>query len=307
MPRRVSSGAFKMQKGVGPLEARFIVTLMLQNTFVHLPGVGPRRERALWEQGILDWNQLLATAEEGSLRGRIRESWLHGIRGSLDALAIGDVGFFKPLLPSGEAWRLYSEFADRALFLDIETTGLSGDYNEVTLIGALGNGKLALFINGINLDQFPAYIERFPLLVSFNGSQFDVPFLRARFPHARLDQPHIDLRFVLASLGYKGGLKVVENALQMQRDPAIQGVDGFEAVRLWHLSRRGDKRALAKLILYNLTDVANLVELAETGVRLKSQRMAVPGQTARLGAYSAPRLDSEYLASWTAQYMSAMG
>ena len=32
------------------------------------------------------------------------------------------------------------------------------DYDEVTLIGALGNGKLALFVKGINLDQFPAYV-----------------------------------------------------------------------------------------------------------------------------------------------------
>jgi len=165
---------------------------------------------------------------------------------------------------------------------------------------------LALFINGINLEQFPAYIERFPLLVTFNGSQFDVPFLRAHFPHARLDQAHIDLRFVLASLGYKGGLKVVENALHLHRDPAIQGVDGFEAVRPWHLYRRGDKRALEKLILYNLTDVANLVELAEIGVELKSRRMAFPGPAALREAYRAPRLDSAYLAHWTSQYMAAM-
>jgi uncharacterized protein len=295
-----------MPEDSGRLERGLAVTLMLQNTFVHLPGVGPQRERALWEQGILDWNRLLATALEGSRRGRIRESWLPLVRGSIDALAVGDVGFFKPLLPPSEAWRLYSEFADRALFLDIETTGLSGDYDEVTLIGALGDGKLTLFINGINLDQFPAYIERFPLLVTFNGSQFDVPFLRAHFPHARLDQAHIDLRFVLASLGYKGGLKIVESELHMNRDPAIQGVDGFEAVRLWHRYRRGDKRALEKLILYNLTDVANLVELAETGVGLKSRRMAFPGQAALREAYLAPRLDSAYLARWTSQYMAAM-
>ena len=44
------------------------------------------------------------------------------------------------------------------------------------MIGALGDGELALFIKGINLEDFPAYIARFPLLVSFNGSQFDVPF-----------------------------------------------------------------------------------------------------------------------------------
>jgi uncharacterized protein YprB with RNaseH-like and TPR domain len=279
---------------------------MLQNTFIHLPGVGPRRERALWEQGILDWERLLASAEEEGRRSRIRESWPQLVRGSISALTGGDIDFFKSLLPSREAWRLYSEFAGRALFLDVETTGLSGAYDDVTLIGALGNGELALFVNGINLDLFPAYIEQFALLVTFNGSQFDVPFLRAHFPSARLDQAHIDLRFVLASLGYKGGLKVIENALSLHRDPAIQGVDGFEAVRLWHLYRRGDKAALEKLILYNLTDVANLVELAEIGVGLKCQRLAFPGQAAVRGASAAPRLDSAHLASWTTRYMDLM-
>ena len=178
--------------------------------------MGLQRERALWDQGILDWDQFLATAEAGRLRGRNQQCAVELVRHSLDALACRNAAFFKPHLPANEAWRLYSEFADRALYLDIETTGLSGDHDDVTVIGALGNGELALFIKGVNLEQFPAYIAQFPLLVSFNGSQFDVPFLRAHFPHARLDQAHIDLRFVLASLGYKGGLKVVENRLGLR-------------------------------------------------------------------------------------------
>ena len=69
------------------------------------------------------------------------------------------------------SWRLYTEFADRACFLDIETTGLSADYDKVTTIGAWGGGKLALFVQSVNLDQFPTYIPQFPLLVTFNGSQ----------------------------------------------------------------------------------------------------------------------------------------
>ena len=273
---------------------------MLRNTFVHLPGVGRQREQAFWEQGILDWDRFLARAREAQPRGRIRESTVELVSHSIDALARGDVGFFKPHLPPNESWRLYTEFADRAVFLDIETTGLSGEFDDVTVIGALGNGELSLFINGINLDQFPAYIAQFPLLVSFNGSQFDVPFLRAHFPEARLDQAHIDLRFVLASLGHKGGLKAVERRLGLHRDPAIQGVDGFEAVRLWHRYRRGDKAALEKLILYNATDVANLVELAEIAVDLKCRHLAFPGpEPPRVSCGPAPRFDLSRLAALT--------
>jgi uncharacterized protein YprB with RNaseH-like and TPR domain len=52
-----------------------------------------------------------------------------------------------------------------------------------------------------------------------------VPFLRAHFPQAGLDQAHIDLRFALASLGYRGGLKAVEWSLGLRRDPAGPRID----------------------------------------------------------------------------------
>lgn len=280
---------------------------MLRNTFIHLPGVGTHRERTLWKQGILDWDCFLQAFDGGSLRQGVYASAAPLVRQSADAVAAGDAGFFRDRLPSGEAWRLYPEFADRALFLDIETTGLSPAYNDLTVIGALGGGRLALFVQGVNLEQFPAYVRQFPLLVTFNGSQFDVPFLRTHFPRARLDQTHIDLRFALASLGYRGGLKAVERSLGLRRDPSIQGVDGFEAVRLWHRYRRGDREALRRLLLYNLTDVVNLMELAETTVRLKRPHLAFPGPTAVGGAAIARRFDAGGLGLWIEAALASWG
>jgi uncharacterized protein YprB with RNaseH-like and TPR domain len=250
---------------------------VIRNTFVHLPDIGPKRERTLWTRGILNWSQFLTAAENGNVSDRVCRQAVPLVRQSEEAINTGDAEFFKATLPQREMWRLYSEFADHALFIDIETTGLSAGYDEVTVIGALGGGELALFINGVNLEMFPAYVQQFPLLVSFNGSQFDVPFLRAHFPQAQLDQPHIDLRFVLASLGYTGGLKAIEKRLGLQRDPSIQDTDGFEAVRLWYRYRRGHRDALDKLILYNLTDVINLVELMEIAFERKSQAVQFPG------------------------------
>ena len=87
---------------------------------------------------------------------------------------------------------------------------LSADYDKVTTIGALGVASWPSLSRGVNLDRFPAYVAKFPLLVTFNGSQFDMPFLRAHFPTASLDHAHIDLRFVFHTLGYRGGLKEVE-------------------------------------------------------------------------------------------------
>ena len=276
---------------------------MLENTFIHLPSIGPRRERWLWERGCLDWYRFLAASEAGEL-GRGRLATVSPIvRQSVEALAAGDAAFFGARLPGREAWRLYPNFAEQALFLDIETTGLSAHYDDVTMIGALGGGTLALFINGINLDQFPAYVARFPFLVTFNGSQFDVPFLRAHFPQARLDQAHFDLRFALASLGYRGGLKAVERSLGLSRDREIQDVDGFEAVRLWYRYRRGDRAALRKLALYNLTDVVNLVGLAQIAVSHKMHRVGFPGANASLESHVNMPLDVEHLDSWLARHL----
>ncbi|HUT59114.1 MAG TPA: ribonuclease H-like domain-containing protein, partial [Phycisphaerae bacterium] len=164
---------------------------------------------------------------------------------------------------------------------------------------AFGGGELALFMNGVNLEQFPAYVQQFPLLVTFNGSQFDVPFLRSHFPQARLDQAHIDLRFVLGSLGYRGGLKAVESRLGLKRDPQIEGTDGFEAVRLWYQYRRGSQEAIKKLVLYNLTDVVNMVQLMEIAFGLKIRALTFPGSLPRPESLTVPELGQSVTEAWT--------
>jgi uncharacterized protein len=256
---------------------------MLRNTFLHLPGIGPRREQDLWKAGIGDWDVFLTAEAAGGLPGWVAADAIATLRQSREALARLDARFFRSLLTSSETWRLYSDFADQAVFLDIETTGLSPDMSEVTVVGALSGGRMIQFIQGVNLDEFPDYIARFPLLVTFNGSQFDVPFLRAHFPAARLDQAHIDLRFVLASLGYRGGLKAVERTLGLRREAAIEGVDGFEAVPLWRQYRRGSRAALERLTLYNRADVENMVELVNIAVRLKRSALGFTDQRENVG------------------------
>ena len=44
------------------------------------------------------------------------------------------------------------------------------------------------------------------MIVTYNGKSFDIPFIENYF-NIRLDHAQIDLRYVLYSLGFRGGLK----------------------------------------------------------------------------------------------------
>src|SRR5207249_1292873 len=79
-----------------------------------------------------------------------------------------------------------------------------------------------------------------------------------------LDQPHIDLCFLARRLGLRGGLKRIEPIAGVERPGPLQGLDGWDAVRLWNRWRYGhDAAALELLLAYNEADAMNLQPLAD--------------------------------------------
>src|SRR6185503_9998921 len=114
-------------------------------------------------------------------------------------------------LPTNQHWRLASDFRRSIAYLDIETTGL-GYGDMITTIAIYDGSNILHYINGQNLSDFKRDIQAYNLLVTYNGKCFDVPFIE-RFFNIRLDHAHIDLRYVLKSLGYTGGLKACERQL----------------------------------------------------------------------------------------------
>ena len=109
-------------------------------------------------------------------------------------------------------------------------------------------------------EAVPEALARYRVLVTYNGSTFDLPFLEREFG-IRLNQAHIDLRYVLKSLGLGGGLKNCERCLGIQRQ-GMENIDGSMAVLLWRdYRRRGDPRALETLLAYNVQDTLNLETL----------------------------------------------
>jgi uncharacterized protein YprB with RNaseH-like and TPR domain len=63
-------------------------------------------------------------------------------------------------------------------------------------------------------------------------------------------------------LGLRGGLKHLERELGIERESALQGLDGMDAVRLWAQWRQGDPTALKLLLAYNAADTESLAPLA---------------------------------------------
>jgi uncharacterized protein len=118
-----------------------------------------------------------------------------------------------------------------------------------------------LLLAGRDLEQFPELARGWSLLVTFNGSAFDVPILRRAFPDWQPPAGQIDLRHVLRRLGHAGGLKAIErrlSSLHLARPAHLDGLDGGNAGWLFLRGRSGDRAALRRFAEYNLYDVVNL-------------------------------------------------
>src|SRR4051812_30950529 len=79
------------------------------------------------------------------------------------------------------------------LFLDIETTGLSRYYDELTLVGYMLEGRYSVHIKGDDPAPLLEALETADSLVTFNGTLFDVPFLLQTFEDATIPTTHVDL------------------------------------------------------------------------------------------------------------------
>jgi uncharacterized protein len=234
------------------------VNTILKNTFVHVPGVSKCAEENIWRNDILSWEDFISNHSKIYLSTKKRDLIFNHIEQSIKALKNKDFSFFINDLPSNMHWRAYKDLKDNCCFLDIETTGLDRCRDRITTIGLYDGKKSKVFVQGKNLDDFSQEIKKYPMIITFNGRCFDIPFIKEKFPSIDFNKFHIDLRFAMKNLGYSGGLKFIEKQIGLEREDDLKEVDGYEAVRLWRRYERGDKSALDLLIKYNIADVENL-------------------------------------------------
>jgi uncharacterized protein YprB with RNaseH-like and TPR domain len=236
---------------------------MLEKTFVHIPGIGYTTERRLWQRGIDCWEKALdRDTPPGSFSGERWDVVRDHARCSIQSLAAGNHSWFAEQLAPKDHWRAYNNFRHRIAYIDIETNGAYYP-GSITVIGVYDGGDVKSFIKGQNMAEFEDEIAKYSMLVTFNGATFDLPFLRRAFPRVSWDHLHVDLRFVLSSLGHKGGLKAIEMDLGIMRDYELRGIGGEDANYLWQEYRRGSQEALELLVKYNAADVENLETLLQ--------------------------------------------
>jgi uncharacterized protein YprB with RNaseH-like and TPR domain len=232
---------------------------MLKNSFCHVPGIGAVYERRLWSLGVSSWNKAI-NGGSSLLKGRRFASLARHIERSVYELERWNAPYFADCLPNEEHWRMFPEFRDSVAYVDIETTGLYGSGNAITTIAVYNGRDIRCYVQGRNLGDFRRDIQDYKLLVTYNGKCFDVPVIEQSLG-MRFQAAHIDLRYVLKSLGYMGGLKKCEKQFGVDRGD-LDGVDGYYAVLLWsEYVNNGNERALETLMAYNVEDVINLETL----------------------------------------------
>jgi uncharacterized protein YprB with RNaseH-like and TPR domain len=154
----------------------------------------------------------------------------------------------------------------RRAYLDIETTGLSRDYCEITIIGiGLERAERVVTVqlmgNSLSELKIMRVLKGIDRIYTYNGSRFDLPFIKTKL-NIDLKQTieHRDLMYDCWKQNLKGGLKAVECRLRIERK--LADMNGYMAVKLWwQYYNDGDRGALDKLLLYNKEDVVNLRRL----------------------------------------------
>ena len=226
---------------------------ILENSFLHIKTLGTTKENQLWSGGYLTHTDYLFCSKVDKESFVFKEVY----KSSKNLNEINPKYFYDGL-PSNQQWRIYGDFVNEAAFIDIETTGLSADYDKITTVVIHSVKGTFSFINGFNLDELPNVLKQFKVLVSYNGKSFDIPFIK-KYMNIKLDLPHLDLRHILSSLGYSGGLKSCENQLDLPKRIGLKDVDGFMAVMLWDYYRKTkNESALETLLAYNFEDAVRL-------------------------------------------------
>lgn len=248
---------------------------MLTASFIFANGITESMERAIWSRGITSWELLKKhRGEAAEAIGTARsQKLLDEVLRAEEALAAGDHNYFRQRWPARESWRLLKGYCtdEEIALVDIETTGRTPGYDQITVIGLSDGSKEQAFVadrpmpGDHKLSDYLEAIRRYKLVVTFNGESFDIPFIEKHFRdnNYHQEQPHLDLIWPARSIGLSGGLKDMEKQIGIERDDDIADMRGMEAITLWgQWKQHGDRAAYDRLVTYCKADCTNLKDFA---------------------------------------------
>ena len=198
---------------------------------------------------------------------------------------------------------------DRVVFVDLETTGLSGGAGTCAFLVGCGHFVDAgfqtrqFFLPGLSqepalLDQVFSYVRQAASVVTFNGKSFDVPMLENRWAFHRMratldDMHHLDMLHPARRLWRRPPTREARSAAvgTMPRhdgsrescslqtlERLLLGVvregdpGGWEIPSLYfHYVRSGDAERLEPVLEHNRLDLISLAGLTARAIRLVDQ------------------------------------
>ena len=201
----------------------------------------------------------------------------------------------------------------RLVFLDTETTGLSGGTGTFAFLVGVGTFDLArsafvlrqYFLRNPSeeaamLHALAEWLDSFDAVVSFNGRGFDMPLLESRFTLARmrprvLRAPHLDLLVPSRRL-WRGRLEscrlssLEQHILKVQREQ--EDVPGFLIPEMYmSYVRTGDAGEMPRVLYHNAVDILSMVSLSTRLMKL----VAAAAHTEAVAA-DAPLVAGDWLA-----------
>lgn len=165
----------------------------------------------------------------------------------------------------------------RCLFLDTETTGLSGGAGTVAFLVGLGFVEDEAFVveqylmrdyadEADMLSQIARRMENFDTVCTFNGNNFDLPLLQTRFTMCRMrDQwrelERLDLLYPARRtwklrIGSCRLSRIEELILGQPREGDIPGSEAPQ--RYFSYLKSGDESLLEEIITHNRQDIVSL-------------------------------------------------
>ena len=209
----------------------------------------------------------------------------------MEALRLLDPGLCRPERPA-----LQRDEMPRTIFIDLETTGLSGGAGTLAFLVGCGYFDLGAFqVRQFLLTSHAGerallaavadFFGETDLIVTYNGKTFDVPVMETRWTFHRMAMPldgvpHFDMLHPARRLwkqrpdtqptgGDEGGcrLSTLERVLfDVQR---VGDVGGFEIPgRFFGFVRSGDARPLEPVLEHNRIDLVSLAAVTARAARL---------------------------------------